>query len=111
VNFACPVKYRVNFTGVLFVANIFGSGLSGLGFRLILLFLAILSFMGEEEKTVFKRIALVDVVGQGRFNWIDRISWASIQTAVNYIVTMPLFLLLFCIGILFFLMHMFTSKL
>ncbi len=78
---------------------------------LILLFQAISSFMGMEEKTVFKSISLVDVIGQGHFNWVDRISWVSIQTAVNYIVTMPLFLLLFCIGILFFLMHMFTSKL
>jgi hypothetical protein len=78
---------------------------------LILLFQAISSFMGMEEKMVFKSITLVDVVGQGHFNWVDGISWVSIQTAVNYIVTMPLFLLLFCIGILFFLMHMFTSKL
>jgi len=81
---------------------------------LILLFQTISSLTGTEEKMVFKVFkitTLVDVVGQEYFHWIDGISWVSIQTAVNYIVTMPLFLLLFCIGILFFLMHMFTSKL
>jgi len=78
---------------------------------LILLFQTISSLMGMEEKMAFKSLALVDIIGKGHFNWIDGISWVSIQKAVNYIVTMPLFLLLFCIGILFFLMHMFTSKL
>jgi len=78
---------------------------------LILLFQTISSLMGMEEKMVFKNSALVDIIGKGHFSWIDGISWVSIQKAVNYIVTMPLFLLLFCIGILFFLMHMFTSKL
>jgi hypothetical protein len=29
VNFACPVKYRVNFTGVLFVAKLFSSRHNG----------------------------------------------------------------------------------
>ena len=78
---------------------------------LILLFQTISSLTGMEEKMVFKSITLVDVVGQIYFKWINSISWAFIQNAVSYLVTMPLFILLFCIGILFFLMHMFISKL
>ena len=78
---------------------------------LILLFQAISSVMGMEEKMAFKSVTLVSVIGQGNFKWINSISWASIQNAVSYLVTMPLFILLFCIGILFFLLHMFTSKL
>ena len=78
---------------------------------LILLFQTISSLMGMEEKMAFKSLALVDIIGQGYFKWINNISWAGIQNVVSYLVTMPLFLLLFCIGILFFLMHMFASKL
>jgi hypothetical protein len=78
---------------------------------LILLFQAISSLMGTEEKMAFKSLTLVSVIGQGYFNWINSLSWVSVQKALSYIVTMPLFLLLFCIGILFFLMHMFSSKL
>jgi len=77
---------------------------------LILLFQTISSLMGMEEKIVFKSLALVDIIGKGHFNWIDGISWVSIQKTVHYIVTMPLFLLLFCIGTLFFLIHMFTYR-
>ena len=66
---------------------------------LILLFQAISSFMGMEEKMVFKSLTLMDVVGPGHFLWIDGISWVSIQTTVHYIVTMPLFLLLIFVRI------------
>ena len=78
---------------------------------LILLFQSISSLMGTGETLAFKRLSLVSVIGQEPFNWINSLPWVSVQRAVNYIVTMPLFLLLFCIGILFFLMYMFTSKL
>jgi len=77
---------------------------------LILLFQSISSLMGTEETMVFKNLSLVSVIGQGHFDWINSLSWVSVQKAASYIVTMPLFLLLFCIGILFFLMHMFSSK-
>jgi hypothetical protein len=78
---------------------------------LILLFQSISSLMGTEETMVFKNLSLVSVIGQGHFDWINSLSWVSVQKAASYIVTMPLFLLLFCIGIFFFLLHMFLSKL
>jgi hypothetical protein len=77
---------------------------------LILLFQAISSVMGTEEKMAFKSLSLVSVVGQEHFKWIESISWASIQNLVSFLVTMPLFILLFCIGILFFLIHMATNR-
>jgi hypothetical protein len=77
---------------------------------LILLFQSISSLMGTEETMVFKNLSLVSVMGQGHFDWINGLSWVSVQKAMNYIVTMPLFLLLFCMGIFFFLLHMFLSK-
>ena len=78
---------------------------------LILLFQSISSLMGTEETMVFKNLSLVSVFGQGYFDWIDNLSWVAVQNTLNYIANMPLFLLLFGIGILFFLMHMFLSKL
>jgi hypothetical protein len=52
----------------------------------------------------------VDSIGQEYFEWINTISWAAIQNIANYIVNMPLFILLFCIGILCFLINAFTSR-
>ena len=78
---------------------------------LILLFQSISSLMGKGETLAFKSSSLVSVIGQENFNWINSLPWVSVQRAVNYIITMPLFLLLICIGILFFLLHMFSSKL
>jgi len=77
---------------------------------LILLFQTISSLMGTEEKIAFKSLTLVSVIGQGHFDWINSLSWVRVQKAMSYIVTMPLFLLLFCMGIFFFLLHMFLSK-
>jgi hypothetical protein len=77
---------------------------------LILLFQSISSLMGTEETMVFKNLTLVSVIGQGHFDWINSLSWDNVQKAMSYIVTMPLFLLLFCMGIFFFLLHMFLSK-
>jgi hypothetical protein len=77
---------------------------------LILLFQTISSLMGTEETMVFKNLSLVSVIGQGHFDWINSLSWVNVQKAANYIVTMPLFLLLFCMGIFFFLLHMLLSK-
>jgi hypothetical protein len=77
---------------------------------LILLFQSISSLMGTEETMIFKNLTLVSVFGQGHFDWINSLSWDNVQKAMSYIVTMPLFLLLFCMGIFFFLLHMFLSK-
>jgi hypothetical protein len=77
---------------------------------LILLFQTISSLMGTEETMVFKHLSLVSVFGQGYFDWIDNLSGVAVQNTLNYIANMPLFLLLFCVGILFFLLHMLLSK-
>jgi hypothetical protein len=78
---------------------------------LILLFQAISSVMGTEEKFAFKSLSLVRVVGQDHFKWIESISWAGFQNLVSFLVTMPLFILLFFMGVLFFLIHMARAKL
>ena len=66
--------------------------------------------MGSEEGVAWKNLALVDVVEKNYLQWIEDIPWASVQQAVGYVVHMPLYLLLFCFGLLCFLLRSFTSK-
>lgn len=77
---------------------------------LLLGFQALATFMGAEDKMIWKSLSLVDVVGPNNFIWIKKISWVSIQNAANYIVTMPLFLLLIFVGIVFFLINRFKYR-
>ncbi len=45
-------------------------------------------------------IAMVDVFPEGNFDFIDQIPWPPVQQGVDYLVTMPLFILLIVIGII-----------
>jgi hypothetical protein len=62
-------------------------------------------------KTAWKNLTLADSIGPEHFEWIDTISWTSIQSIADYIVDMPLYILLLCIGILCFVINAFTSRL
>ena len=77
---------------------------------LLLGFQAISLFMDTERREVWKNLALVDVAEKNYLNWINDIPWVSVQQAVNYFVNIPLYLLLFCFGILCFLINAFRSK-
>jgi len=77
---------------------------------LLLGFQAISLFMGTEEKVAWKNLAIVDVADKNYLHWIDTIPWVSVQQAVDYVVHMPIYLLLFCFGILCFLINGFRSK-
>lgn len=76
---------------------------------LLLGFQSIGTFIQMKEKMVWKSLSLADVVGENHFNWISSISWDSIQSLLHYIVTMPLYLLLFITGILLFFMNALKS--
>lgn len=77
---------------------------------LLLGFQAISTLMQTEDEYVWESLSLVDIFGKDNFKWIDGISYASIQSAVSYISTMPLYLLLFAIGVLFFLINFVKPK-
>lgn len=62
-------------------------------------------------KTAWKSLTLANSIGPEYFEWIDSITWTSIQSIANYIVDMQLYLLLLCIGILCFVINAFTSRL
>jgi hypothetical protein len=54
-------------------------------------------------------LALVDIAEKNYLNWINDIQWVSVQQALNYVVNMQLYLLLFCFGILCFLINVFRK--
>lgn len=59
----------------------------------------------------WKNLILMDVIGKSHFDWIDGMSEGIVHNVVQYIVTMPLYLLLFCVGIVFLILGRLTSKL
>jgi len=60
---------------------------------------------------VWKNLTLMDIIGKTHLSWIEGMSEGTIQNIVQYIVTMQLFLLLICVGILFLILGRLTSKL
>ena len=80
---------------------------------LLLGFQTISSLMGSEGvagMVAWKNLTLVDVAEKNYLNWINNIPWVSIQQAVNYVFNVPLYFLLFCFGILCFLINALRSK-
>lgn len=89
--------------------------LSWLGSLILLGFQAILTFMDPSAcsltgKTVWKKISIIDLIDIKYLDWINGISWVSLQNGMNYLITMPLFILLFFLGILFFIINAFIPK-
>lgn len=78
-----------------------------LGSLLLLLFQAVSSVMGEGEQ--WRNLAMVDFVPDSAFYWIDDISIELVYQALDYLVTMPLFILLFALGIFFFIINAFLK--
>jgi len=76
---------------------------------LILGFQAIGTFMKMEDKMVWKSLTLMDFLDEGHLTWLDGISRGTLHTIIQFIVTMPLYLLLFLTGILFFILNRLTT--
>ena len=82
--------------------------LSCLGGGLLIGFQALSSQMGS--KGAWKSLTLVDIVGEQYMGWIGNASFGGLERIAEYIVTMPLFVLLFCIGGLFFVLDYFLGR-
>lgn len=63
--------------------------------------------MGEGEH--WDNIAMVDLAPPSAFTWIDKITISYLYDACDYIVTMPLFIFLFAVGIFFFIINAFVK--
>jgi hypothetical protein len=77
---------------------------------LLLGFQAISTLMQTGDKYVWESLSLVDIFGKDSFKWIEGISYASVQSAASYVSTMPLYLLLFALGLLFFIINFIKPK-
>lgn len=71
--------------------------------------LLLYQFVGNmiKENYNWNMLAINDVVESKYLSWIDKISVDLAQQAAQYIVTMPLYLLLLIIGGIFFLLSVF----
>jgi len=58
----------------------------------------------------WNNMILMDVIGKSHFDWIAGMPEGIVHNIAQYIVTMPLYLLLFCVGILFFILNGLVSK-
>lgn len=67
--------------------------------------------VGTGGDMVWKNLILLDVIGKSHFDWIEGMPDGIVHNIAQYIVTMPLYLLLFCIGILFLILNSLVSKL
>ena len=72
-------------------------GLLCIGGLMLVGFQAISSMM-TAGKIVWKSLSLVKVVGIEHLKWIDGISVHFLQNFLKYITTMPLYILLLCVG-------------
>ena len=77
---------------------------------LLLGYQALAGFIRSGGTIIWKSITLMDVVGKDRLNWIEGVSPGSLHVILQYIVTMQLYILLFFVGIFFFIISRFTSK-
>jgi hypothetical protein len=59
----------------------------------------------------WNNMILMDVIGKSHFDWIAGMPEGIVHNISQYIVTMPLYILLFCVGILFFILNSLVSKL
>lgn len=75
----------------------------------MILFQAVSSMMTAGE-IVWKSLSILDVVGAEHLEWIDNISWYYIQSALHYLSTAPLYLLLICTGGAFLIIGGLTQK-
>ena len=63
-----------------------------------------------DTKGTWKSLTLIGVVGKKHFTWLEEASFFGLEKVADYIVTMPLFVLLFCIDGLFFILDYFFAR-
>ena len=81
--------------------------LSALAGGVILLFQFISSLM--QEGTGWQQMRLVDIIPSDQLVWVERIDWVYVRSALDYVINMPLFMLLFCLAIILFIIAAFRK--
>ncbi len=70
-------------------------GLLTVGFQKLSTLMGTLSTGAVQEATTIKKLVDLD-----HLNWINNISVGFVKTAADYIITMPLYILLICLGVI-----------
>lgn len=74
-------------------------------------FQALEALIRPQGDMAWKNYTLMNVFSKNHFDWIAGMPEGILHSSAQYIVTMPLYILLFCIGILFFILNGLVSKL
>jgi hypothetical protein len=64
----------------------------------------------KKQTLTLKKITIVGLAGKNNLEWIDKISYESIQSLLNSAVHMPLYQLLIGIGVLCLILGAVTGK-
>lgn len=68
------------------------------------------SGINASGEMVWKNLTLINVIDKSHFSWVNGMSEGAVHNSVQYVIAMPLYLLLFCVGILLFILGRLTSK-
>ena len=68
-----------------------------------------ISGLMKTEGSEWENLSLVDMFGDGSFTWIADIPWEMGQSWLVYLTEMPTFILLLCVGLLFFIVNAFVK--
>jgi len=77
---------------------------------LLIAFQVIGGLVSSGGDLVWKNLTLLDAIGESHFDWIAGMSEGIVHNSAQYIVTMPLYLLMICVGILFLILGRLTAK-
>ena len=70
--------------------------LSWIGAALAFGFQAISAVMGP--KATFRDVCIIDFLSDEVLNWIDEMTWLTTQRAIDYIIEVPIYIMLAVIG-------------
>jgi len=70
-----------------------------------------ISGTNSSGEMVWKNLTLINVIGKSHFNWVNGMPEGVLHNFAQYIIAMPLYLLLLCVGILCLILSRLTSKL
>lgn len=79
-----------------------------LGAALLLGFQAISGLM-KTEGNEWETLSLVDIFGENAFSWILDVPWAMAESGLTYVSTMPAYIFLLCVGLVFFIISAFLK--
>ena len=84
-------------------------GMIALGSSLLLLLYQSIETLTKRD-SVWAQLKVGDMIAPRYFDWAIDVEWAAVDRIAAYFINMPLFLLLFGIGVIFLLISGFTER-